>query len=157
MHKEYLALVRGRTREDGGTIDLPLETQKRSRGNRPRVEVGDGKAALTVWQVEQRFGRHTLLRVFPKTGRQHQVRAHLSAIGHPLVVDRRYGGGEQLLLSEIKRGYRPSADGERPLLARTPLHAHRLGAVSPSGEPLELEAPLPQDMAVALRQLAKYD
>ena len=156
VKKEYLVLVRGRLREDKGTIDLPLETARRKSRKKAPVQVGHGKNAVTRWQVEERFGKHTLVRAFPETGRQHQIRAHLASLGHPVVADYRYGGGKALLLSDLKPGYRPPYDGERPLMDRVALHAHRL-AFTLAGEDLAFEAPVPRDFEVALRQLRKYD
>jgi 23S rRNA pseudouridine1911/1915/1917 synthase len=159
VRKEYLALVRGVPREDEGLIDRPLEVRRRARSKRRApVEVGTGKGkeAITRWRVEERFGRHALLRVRPETGRQHQIRAHLSAVGHPLAVDRRYGGGEDLRLSDLKRDYRVKGGEEKPILGRLSLHAERLRFVGGVG-PVETTAPLPRDLEVCLRQLRRYD
>lgn len=157
VQKDYLALVLGHVQRDEGEIDVPLPdptAPRRGRaGGRPLVE------ARTRWQVVERFHTHTLLRCHPLTGRQHQLRQHLAGVGHPLAVDPQYGGGERLLLSGIKRGYRPKGKGdERPLLGRLSLHAERIAFRSPAtGELVTVEAPVPDDLAVALRQLRKWD
>ena len=156
VQKDYLALVTGVVLRDAGEIDRPLEdagAPASRRGPKTLVE------AHTRWEVVERFQTHTLLRCHPLTGRQHQIRQHLAAVGHPLAVDPQYGGAAQLLLSKIKRGYRaPSKGEERPLLARLSLHAHRIVFASPaSGQPVEVVAPLPDDLEVALRQLRKWD
>lgn len=156
VKKEYLALVRGRVREDQGVVDLPLLAPSRRSTKKAPLKDGKGKDALTRWRVEERFGRHTLVRAFPETGRHHQVRSHLASLGHAIIADFRYGGGKHLLLSDLKPGYRPSADGERPLFGRMALHAHRL-SLTLGGEPFDFEAPPPRDFEVALRQLRKYD
>ncbi|MCO5170095.1 MAG: RluA family pseudouridine synthase [Planctomycetes bacterium] len=154
VHKDYLALVLGAVKRDEGEVDLPLpDPAAPRRGAAPRVE------ARTRWEVVERFHTHTLLRCHPVTGRQHQIRQHLAAAGHPLAVDPQYGGGAALLLSKVKRGYRPKAQGEeRPLLARLSLHAERIVFRSPAtGEAVEVRAPIPEDLDVALRQLRKWD
>lgn len=154
MTKEYLALVTGRVHQDAGEIDLPLpDPAAVGRGPRPMLE------ARTEWHVVERFHTHTLLRCHPVTGRQHQIRQHLASAGHPLAVDPQYGGRPALLLSSIKRGYRPKGQSEeRPLLGRLSLHAHRIVFTSPAtGEPVEVVAPVPDDLEVTLRQLRKWD
>lgn len=155
VQKDYLALVLGAVHRDAGEVDAPLPDPAAPRrgGARPLVE------ARTAWEVVERFHTHTLLRCHPVTGRQHQIRQHLAGLGHPLAVDPQYGGGERLLLSKVKRGYRPKGKGdERPLLARLSLHAERITFRSPaSGERVVVEAPVPDDLAVALRQLRKWD
>lgn len=154
VQKDYLALVLGVVHRDAGEIDAPLpDLGAPRRGGRPLVE------ARTRWEVVERFHTHTLVRCHPITGRQHQLRRHLAGIGHPLAVDPQYGGGERLLLSKVKRGYRPPARGEeRPLLARLSLHAERIAFRSPAtGERVVVEAPVPNDLAVTIRQLRKWD
>lgn len=157
VEKEYLALITGCPKDESGVVDRPLVVHKGRRRGRAPVEVGeDGKPARTRWEVEERLGRYALLRVHPETGRHHQIRAHMAAEGHPLAVDFLYGGAKQILLSELKRGYRKSADGETPLLDRLSLHAHRLAFTGPAGDRVEVEAPLPKDLRVTLKQLARW-
>ena len=80
----------------------------------------------------------------------------MQAIGHPIVGDEAYGG-EPLFLSQLKRKYRPSADGERPMIGRSALHAHTLRLAHPvTNAELLLEAPLPKDMEVGLKYLRKF-
>lgn len=154
--KEYLALVHGAPREDTGRVELPLAVEQRPRRGRPPVTWGRGKEAATAWEVVERFGRHSLLRACPETGRQHQVRAHLAALGHPLVCDAAYGGRGPLLLSALKRGRYRNKGEERPLLARVALHARRLRFVR-AGAPCEVVAPLPADFERALACLRRHD
>ena len=118
VEKTYLARVAGTVAEDTGTIDLPL----RSEGRRT-VVAPDGKSARTEWQVAERAPDTTLLTVRPRTGRLHQIRAHLSAIRHPVVGDRRYGG---------------------PPAPRLMLHAARVRLPHPTrGVIVDIEAPEP--------------
>ncbi|MBI4864346.1 MAG: RluA family pseudouridine synthase [Candidatus Riflebacteria bacterium] len=155
--KVYRALVTGRIQGDEGEIDLPLAPHP----GRPEMMIVDhkqGKEARTRWRVSARFGHATELWLTPLTGRTHQIRVHLGAIGHPLVVDPVYGSAAPLLLSSLKRNYRHKEDPERPLLARTPLHAARLDFRHPVDDrSLSVEAPLPKDLAVCLKQLARWD
>ena len=93
----------------------------------------------------ERFRGYTLLEVRPQTGRSHQIRVHVQAIGHPLAIDPLYGSSEPLLLSALKPSYRPKAGAvEHPLMARLTLHAQalelsirRMGNVHLGGTPPE--------------------
>lgn len=95
VQKDYLARVARAPSTRAGTIDLPLATE----GRRARV-APTGRPARTDWKVLTTDAAGTLLRLHPRTGRMHQLRAHLQAIGHPIVGDRAYGGppGERLML-----------------------------------------------------------
>jgi 23S rRNA pseudouridine955/2504/2580 synthase/23S rRNA pseudouridine1911/1915/1917 synthase len=108
--------------------------------------------------VEQSFRHFTMLRVFPKTGKTHQIRVHLAHIGLPIAVDPLYNSScTPILLSQIKRDYRVKrTEAERPLLARLALHAAKLGFVNSDEKELELLAPLPKDFRAALNMLGKY-
>jgi len=155
VRKVYLALVAGSPEEDEFTIDLPIEAAPhrrkvvagRSRGSKP---------ALTECRVVERFVGYALVEARPVTGRQHQVRAHLQAVGLPLAVDPLYGCPRPVLLSELKPRYKRK-DREAPLIARTSLHALRLEINHPrTGERLSFEAPLPKDFALTLKNLRRY-
>jgi len=107
--------------------------------------------------VAERFRGLTLIVAQPEQGRRHQIRAHFEHLQHPIVCDALYGDGRPLLLSEVKRGYRPSADTEKPLLNRLALHAERLTFVNPSnGQQMTVTAPLADDFEVALKQLRRW-
>ena len=160
--KEYLALVARRPTANDGEVDAPLARHPTSPQRMAVVRHG-GRPARTAWLVEESFRDFTLLRVFPRTGKTHQIRVHLMSIGLPLAIDPLYhaprGGrpAEGLMLSAFKRGYRPAAgEAERPLIERLTLHAHKLRFNSPSGEYVEIEAPLPKDFRSALNMLRKY-
>ena len=135
VERRYLALVRGRVEHDGFTVDAPLGR----RAERIVVDRAEGRGAETAFDVLERLDRSTFLEARPRTGRTHQIRVHLQAIGHPILGDRAYGGG----------GDDASALGlDRPFL-----HAWRLAFVHPrSGERIEAEAPLPRDLESALER-----
>jgi RluA family pseudouridine synthase len=153
--KVYLALVTGEVPGTEGSVDLPLEPDPRKPG-RMQVARGGGKEAFTAYRVEERYRGSTLLRVFPKTGRTHQVRVHLAARGFPLLVDPVYGSRSAFHLSSIKPGYKPKAGRpERPLLARLSLHALSL-EIRLEGSPIAVVAPVPCDFALARRYLARH-
>jgi 23S rRNA pseudouridine1911/1915/1917 synthase len=135
VHKEYLALVHGQVREEAGVIEAPIG---RDRQNRQRMGiVAQGREARTNFWVRERLPGYTLMRLGLETGRTHQIRVHLSAIGHPVVGDTTYGG---------KRG--PSG------LNRPFLHSWYLGFESPAGgECVVVWAPLPPDLTSELEAL----
>lgn len=161
VRKEYLALVQGRVGGERGTIDAPVAPHPTDRHR--MCVTKHGRPALTEWQVERRFRTATLLRVFPRTGKTHQIRVHLQSIGLPLLIDPLYNPRSgPVYLSRIKPGYRPPRDHEeRPLMGRLTLHAERLVVRDPTapadGPPvlLDLHAPLPKDFRALLNQLGK--
>lgn len=132
LQREYLAVVVGQMIQERGVIDLPIgrvEEQGMRRGCKPQ-----GKAAYTEYEVVRRGENWSLLRVKLGTGRTHQIRVHMQAIGHPLVGDPLYG--------------RPLAG-----FSRQALHAWRLKFTHPrTAKPLELRVPLPPDMVQLLKQ-----
>jgi 23S rRNA pseudouridine1911/1915/1917 synthase len=135
VRREYLALVRGSVEHDAFAVDAPLGR----RGARVRVRRGTGVAASTDFAVRERLPGATLLVARPRTGRTHQIRVHLSALGHPILGDRAYRGGGD--------------DAERLGLTRPFLHAWRLAFDHPrTGERVEAEEPLPADLAEALER-----
>jgi 23S rRNA pseudouridine1911/1915/1917 synthase len=133
IDRRYLALVRGAPEHDHFTVDAPLDR----RGPRVVVHEETGRAAETGFEVRERLRRSTLLEAAPRTGRTHQIRVHLRAIGHPILGDGRYGGG---------------GDEARFLgLDRPFLHSWRLHLRQPvTGEEVSVEEPLPADLANAL-------
>jgi 23S rRNA pseudouridine955/2504/2580 synthase/23S rRNA pseudouridine1911/1915/1917 synthase len=155
VQKEYLALVAGRPAEDEGEIDAPLAPHP---GNPKLMSISkQGRPARTLWKVEQRFRAHALLRVFPKTGKTHQIRVHLRHAGMPLAVDPLYNPtAPPLLLSHLKRDYRPThGHDERPLISRLTLHAEKLRFKDTAGNEIELVSPLPKDFRATVNQLSK--
>jgi RluA family pseudouridine synthase len=170
VRKVYHALVCRDPPWTEQVIDLPLlpDGDRRhrtvvihhdtsSRAGKGAGKPGAGKPAVTECHVLERFGLYALVEAIPKTGRRHQIRAHLSALGTPIVADALYGGGTGLFLSAIKPGYRRGTETERPLLARTGLHALALTLEHPlTQETLHFKASYPKDLNATLRQLGKY-
>jgi 23S rRNA pseudouridine1911/1915/1917 synthase len=132
LRREYLALVDGRPQARTGTIDAPIGRDRRHR-ELMSVDSDDPREARTHFRIERALPQATLLRVVLETGRTHQIRVHLAAIGHPVCGDRQYGG--------------PMRYG----LSRQFLHAARLAFDHPvTGEPVDVSSPLPEDLVQAL-------
>jgi 23S rRNA pseudouridine1911/1915/1917 synthase len=140
VERRYLALARGRVVHDAFEVDAPLGR----RGARISVHAAEGRSAETSFDVRERFARATLLEAAPRTGRTHQIRVHLLAIGHPILGDRAYGGGGE--------------EAARLGLGRPFLHSWRIGFVHPiTGERVDVEAALPADLADALSRARAGD
>ena len=154
--KMYAALVRGTPDISPLTIDLPIGRHPKVPGL-ARIDHSRGSEARSSINVRERFRGYALLEVVIETGRMHQIRVHVQAIGCPLVGDPDYGG-RPLLLSQIKSDYKAKdEEPERPLLDRPALHAEKLTLTRPvSGEKLTLEAPWPKDLIVAVKQLRRF-
>ncbi len=152
VEKEYLAIVRGNPEHEGGRIEYPLGSARGSRiGLKMAVKL-DGQPAVTEWRVVRRVPGYALVACRLLTGRQHQIRVHLEAIGLPLVGDKLYGYDE----SYFQKGADGtlSAEDYRALeLPRQALHSHRLVFTSPAtGERAEAVAPLAADLQRFLDQ-----
>ncbi len=149
--KTYLALVCGVPEPRSGVIDAPIMDRK-TPGERPRVAEG-GREARTEYETIEAFGRFAWVRVRPKTGRRHQIRAHMAFIGHPLAVDRVHAGRRQLKLKDLRPDL-PATWKNPVVLDRQPLHAAELLLRHPrTGEEMKFVAPLPPDLAEVLRLL----
>jgi 23S rRNA pseudouridine1911/1915/1917 synthase len=135
--REYLALVEGRPPARRGSIDAPLGRDRRVR-TRVSTDTDEPREAVTHFEIERALPYDTLLRVRLETGRTHQIRAHLLAIGHPVAGDREYGA--------------PGRHG----LERQFLHAARLAFRHPvTGAAVDVRSPLPDDLAAALERAAE--
>jgi pseudouridine synthase, RluA family len=155
VEKKYRAIVAGISHTESGSINLPI-TENEHGVRKMKVDTKKGKEARTDYTVIERFDGYTLVEARLHTGRTHQIRVHLSAIGLPILADPLYGDGRGFFLSTIKRNYQGKEE-EQPLLGRTALHAFSLSFSHPitSGNIL-VEAPLPKDMEVVLKALRKH-
>ncbi len=155
--KEYLAIVYGVMEFDSDAIGFPI-SRHRARPDRMQVNPLHGKDALSHYAVEERFDAFTLVRVFPKTGRTHQIRVHLAAIRHPVVADDFYSRHRELRFSDIRpRNLTEGNVADRVLLRRQALHAHRITVKHPeTDEPVTFEAPLHDDLDHVLSALRRH-
>ena len=144
IHKRYLAIVRGRVARASGTIDQPIGRHPVER-KRMSVHGQRARAAVTRWQVVERFPEATLVRLAPETGRTHQIRVHLAALGHPVLGDKVYG-----------RRRAGRAAPAAPACARQALHAEELRFAHPvSGDLVVVRAALPADLEEVLARLRR--
>ncbi|MGA9695500.1 MAG: RluA family pseudouridine synthase [Dehalococcoidales bacterium] len=137
VKKTYITLVKGILRPDKGVIDAPIG---RDSGDRKKMAVtgeSRGRAARTNYRVIRYAGKNTLLEIMPETGRTHQIRVHLAAIGYPVFGDITYGKKSAFLNRQF-------------------LHAQKIGFNLPAtGKWVEFESPLPEDLEQALKELDK--
>ncbi len=163
IHKTYTAIVHGLLSLDEDIIDSPIGKHPRFR-DKYAVHRLTGKPypattknAITRYKVIQRMkgvgstkASFTLVELYPKTGRTHQLRVHMSSLNHPIVGDKMYGGGP-IYRSQLEG--RPH-EAEGPLITRQALHAHTIEFRHPrTKEPMKLEAPLPSDFTETLKEL----
>jgi 23S rRNA pseudouridine1911/1915/1917 synthase len=132
VEKTYLALVHGVVKQDRGRLENPIARDP-ARRIRMTTRLSHGRSALTDYRVLKRFQAYTLLEVRIGTGRTHQIRVHLAATGHPVAGDTLYGA--------------PGRPGGTVKPNRFFLHSHRITFRQPStGDPITLEAPLPDEL-----------
>jgi 23S rRNA pseudouridine1911/1915/1917 synthase len=133
IEKVYLALVHGQMKSESGRIERPIARDP-VRRTRMTAKLASGRAAWSEWRVLRRFSKFSFLEVRIGTGRTHQIRVHLSSIGHPVVGDTLYGAPAQV-------------EG-KPALGRYFLHAHRIRFHQPTtGAQIIIESPLPADLS----------
>lgn len=137
FRREYLALVQGEFPEDSGFVELPLGRDMSAPTK--RAVLPEGKPSRTEYTVLERFPTGALLRIRPLTGRTHQIRVHMAAIGHPLFGDALYGTAGDTL-------------------SRPALHSAYLSLRQPvTGKTLEITAPLPDDLERFLREIRREE
>lgn len=150
VHKTYLAVVHGRPPAAQGTVDFGIGPARNS-VIRLKMEArrdGSGLPALTHYRVVRACGPFSLVELLPKTGRTHQLRVHMAALGCPLVGDKVYGVPDDVFLAHVAGSLSPE-QARTLILDRHALHAHRLRFFHPRlGRDLVIEAPLPNDLRV---------
>jgi 23S rRNA pseudouridine1911/1915/1917 synthase len=150
VSREYSAIVYGHM-ISGGTIDEPIGRDSRDRLKQAVIE--GGKPATTHYRVIERFANHTHVKAVLETGRTHQIRVHMSHIGHPLIADPMYGGK----LRFPKKADEHLKDALKAF-NRQALHSKKLTLEHPvSGETMSWKAPLPEDLQTLLESLSVYD
>ncbi|MEH6756105.1 MAG: RluA family pseudouridine synthase [Parasphingorhabdus sp.] len=140
VRKVYWALVMGVPEIADGVIDLPLSKQPGSGGEKMHVDEENGQSAKSRYRIIERAGnRACWVELQPYTGRTHQLRVHMAAIGHPILGDGKYGGKEAFLTGSISR--------------KMHLHARRLKIEHPDGHNLDVKAELPKHFAETIENL----
>ena len=174
IHKEYVAICSGAPPRDRDVIDAPIGPHPhQSEKMAIRFECEDAKSAQTFYEVLRRYKGFTYIKAMPKTGRTHQIRIHFMHAGFPILCDRLYGGRAEISEVELgNRSFRSEKLGVRseeltqsvaqkplatPVLSRQALHARRIQFHHPeTGQPMDVSAPLPDDMKATLELLEKY-
>jgi 23S rRNA pseudouridine1911/1915/1917 synthase len=142
IERRYLALVKGEPRADAGRIDAPIGDEYREGRRRLAADESGARTAVTHYQVKERLGPAALVELRLETGRQHQIRLHLTHLGHPILGDAVYGA-ERARVSGVT-------------VRRPMLHAESLGFTHPStGEPVRARSPLPADFKATLSTLRR--
>jgi RluA family pseudouridine synthase len=158
VEKIYYAVVHGRPvwAETDCALALVPDGDKL---HRTIIDKHHGKKSLTRFRLLGSAGSYSVVEARPATGRTHQIRVHLSCLGHPVVCDPLYGARNSpkpVYLSNFKKGWRGDPLEEKPLLSRLGLHAAKLSLPYPPGESgLTLSAPLSRDMAALIKQMEK--
>ena len=170
IHKEYVAICSGAPPRDRDVIDAPIGPHPhQSEKMAIRFECEDAKPAQTFYEVLRRYKGFTYIKAMPKTGRTHQIRIHFMHAGFPILCDRLYGGRAEISEDVISNRQEPRANSKdsptaycllptaSPVLARQALHARRVQFRHPeTGQPMDVSAPLPDDMKATLELLEKY-
>jgi len=154
VKKFYLAVVEGEVELDSDVIEAPLARHGKHQ-EKMSVNRQEGREAISIYRVLERFKGFTLVQVELKTGRTHQIRVHMAHVRHPVVADAQYGPRDALYLSDLTG--EEYTDGEEPLIARQALHAHTITFNHPgTKEPVTYTAPLPDDFEALLAALRQY-
>lgn len=153
VEKRYLAVVRGRVREEAGTIDAPIDRDPQS--PHIRIVTASGYPSVTHYETVERFGEvATLVSIRLETGRTHQIRVHMKHIGHPLLGDSLYSAEGSGAEAGCARSDAKAVAGEAAAIDRQALHAAALAFAHPAdGRPVRFEAPLPADMSRMIERL----
>lgn len=154
VEKYYVGLVHG-TPPQSGTIDGPIMEHPVQKGL--MIVNRKGKPSLTDYELQESFGKYSLVKFRIHTGRTHQIRVHAKNIGYPIACDPLYGDGKPILLSSIKKKYNLSKneEEERPILNRVALHSYQLKFTDADGNAFDLVAELPKDIRALVQQMKK--
>ena len=141
----YVAIALGNFKEEGGTVNKPIARHPVDRKRMAIAKRGEGREAVTHYTVLERFGAFTLVECRLETGRTHQIRVHLSSLGHPLLGDPVYGGDGTAFQARHKAHFTGQC-----------LHARALSLIHPrTGEQMTFEAPLPPEFDTVLALIRK--
>lgn len=144
MQKAYIAVCRLQEPVQGGVVDLPIGRSLRNR-KKMAIRYDTGRSAITEYWVSEIFGSHALVNAYPRSGRTHQIRVHLSYMGLPIICDRYYSDAGRIYQSTLKGVQK--LPNEKPVLARQALHARMLTFTHPvTGRRMCFEAALPADL-----------
>lgn len=161
VEKEYLAIVWGHVEFDSDFIETDIRVHSKVREKMTVCPPSaDSRHASTFYETVRRTGEVSVMRLFPKTGRTHQLRVHMQHLGHPILADKMYGGRHSVSMNDLKLGLEMDADqaDKKPLIKRQALHARRLKFRHPESEQwLEFEAPVPEDMQSILDLLEQAE
>jgi 23S rRNA pseudouridine1911/1915/1917 synthase len=158
IHRRYHAIIWGEMEEgeDSGTIENCIARHSRFRKKMTVVPDGEGKLAITHWKVLERLYYVSYMELHLETGRTHQIRVHMSNIGHPLFNDERYGGN-RVVKGTIFSKYKSFVDNCFEILPRQALHAKEIGFVHPrTKELMKFDSELPMPMVDCLARWRTY-
>lgn len=153
VEKIYHAIVSGLRDFDNFSADFPLSVTSR---NHAKIDILNGKESVTVFNTLKKFSKCQLVECKPKTGRMHQIRAHLAYLNSSILGDVDYGGSS-LTLSDFKRNYKFKKEEEpKPLIKRTALHSFSIRFKSLDAKSLFFSAPYPKDFSACLKILMRW-
>lgn len=156
VKKIYHTIVTGVMHKEEILVDIPLMVNPGRKGG--MIPSARGKEAYTKVRVLEKFRNTSLLECELLTGRQHQIRAHLKAVGYPLLIDKLYSNTEEFMLSSIKKHYNKNKNvDEKPIMERTSLHSYYIEFIHPiTKKEISAKAEYPKDFKVTLSLLGKY-
>lgn len=153
VNKIYHAVVHGVENFEYILFSAPIKVLKKGLA---KIDKREGKEAHTILNTSDTYRYHSLVECNPLTGRLHQIRIHLSTLGHPIVGDVQYGG-TPFYLSQYKKKYNVKKfEEEKPLMERVALHAYAIKFTKPNGETVNVHAPYPKDFEAMLKQMQKF-
>ncbi len=156
IHRRYHAIIWGEMEEDEGTIENYLGRHPRFRKKMAVQEDGEGKLAITHWKVLERLYYISYMELHLETGRTHQIRVHMSHLGHPLFNDERYGGN-RIMKGTVFSKYKQFVENCFEILPRQALHAKEIGFVHPrTGQHMKFDSELPMPMQDCLARWRTY-